>query len=633
VEQLQRVEQYTKQVVVAVCIIVSLFHIINVSGILTFSDMTIRAIHLMAMMFIVFLRVPKGRKDQSPTKWDLSTRIIGGLLSLFIGIYILYRWKAITSSGGVTDNTDFLVGALAVLLVLEATRRTAGWGLSLIALVFLIYPFVASYLPSILRAKSYSLERVFTFLYPSTEGIYGIPIAVAATYIILFCIFGAFLNEFGAGEFLYDLSSSLTRGLSAAAAKTSILFSALTGMISGSAAGNVAVTGTFTIPMMKKEGHKPEVAGAVEACSSTGGQFMPPIMGAAAFIMAEIVGIPYANIMKAAIIPSILFFLSLFFIVDLLAKKEGVGQIQDKKSHPGTFSTLKKGWYSSIPIIVLIYMLVIGYSPFKACFYAIITLLVINVIANRKIDIVFGKKILNALAKGASDTASIAIACAAAGIIVGVLSITGLGSKLSGMIVTLSGGHLLIALLITMIVAIILGMGLPTTAAYLVLATVVAPALASMGIPLLTAHLFVFFFGCISTITPPVALASYVAAGIAGTDVNKVGWTAFRIGLVSFILPFMFVYSPGLLLEGTLVSISVTLLFSIIGVYAISASIAGYLRKMDLNLFHRITLFIGGCLLIDQKLITTAIGVLFIAVIYLIAGSAFKKIKKINVGV
>ncbi|TYP49799.1 TRAP transporter permease [Thermosediminibacter litoriperuensis] len=604
----------SKKMVFFAAVLVGIFHILNVSGFVSMSAMTVRAFHLMVMMFICFVTPAKDNRKNNIA--DTIIRIMLGIGTLFSGIYILKRWEIIVSSGGVTNKFDVLVGILMIFLVLEATRRSVGWMLSLITIIFLLYPFVGPYLPLIIRSRSYSVSRISTFLFTSTEGIFGIPISVSATYIILFCIYGAFLSEFGASEFLYNLASSVTRKVIAATAKTSIVFGALVGMISGSAAGNVAITGSLTIPMMIKEGYKPEKAGAIVAVAATGGQIMPPVMGAAAFIMAEIIGEPYVNIMKAAILPAILYFLSILIIVHLEAKKEKIDMHETRSKGIFIGEVVKKGWYFAIPILILIYMLVIGYSPFKSAYYSTLVLLGVYIVSHKAFskEIVF--KILSALEKGSKDTVSIAIACAASGIIVGILSITGLGSKISSMIITLSGGQPIIALILTMIFSLILGMGLPTTAAYLVLASVVVPALVQMGIPLLSAHMFVFFFGCISTITPPVALASYVAAGIAGTDLNKVGWTAFKYGLVSFVLPFMFVYGPSLLLNGEFSMIITTVVFSIVGVFAIACSIVGYFRG-SLAIWQRILLFIAGVLLVNEGLVTDILGLFLIVCVYI----------------
>ncbi|MDX9871029.1 MAG: TRAP transporter fused permease subunit [Clostridia bacterium] len=606
--KINNLNAYLEKLAAVLATLTGIFHILNVSGVLALSAMTLRVIHLMAMMSIMFLLFPK---KKAASVYDLIIKITGTLISLATGFYILYRWQGIIESGGVTNSTDIVVGIIFVVVLLLATKLSVGNVLMIIALLFLLYPFLGQYLPGMLQSKAYSMNRVISFIYVSTQGIYGIPISVSASYIVLFCIYGAFLNVFGAGEFMFKLAASLTRGLVAATAKTAVIFSLLAGMISGSAAGNVAISGSITIPMMKKNGYKPEVAGAIEAVASTGGQVMPPVMGAAAFIMAEMLGMPYISIMKAAIIPALLYFISIYFIVHLTAIKGKIDFHEKSEAVENLTDVIRAGWYYILPILALFAMLALGYSPFKAAYYSIICMLIVYLIATRDFSYGFIEKTLDAFRKGTIDSVTIAIACAASGIIVGVISMTGLGTKLSNLIILLSQGQLLIALFLTMLTSIILGMGLPTTAVYLVVVTVVAPALVNMGVPLLTAHMFVFFFGCISTITPPVALASYVAAGLAGADVSKVGWTAFRFGLVSFILPYMFVYSPSLLASGSWPVIARTMALSILGVYAIAASIVGYF-KTDISIPLRILLFTGGLLLVDQGLITDISGLVAI---------------------
>lgn len=592
---------------------IGLFHLLNVAGILTLSAMNLRVIHLMVMLVIVFLLFPR---NKALTATEMVAKLVGVVLSVWVSLYAIIRWQDIIESGGLTNEMDTVMGIIMVLLVLEATRRSIGIVLSIVAVVFLIYPFVGSYLPGILMTKAYGPERVFNWLFITTQGIYGIPISVSANYIILFCIYGGFLNEFGVGDFFFKLSASLTANLRAATAKTAIVFSTLVGMISGSAAGNVAVTGSITIPMMIRNGYRPEVAGAVEACASTGGQIMPPIMGAAAFIMAEIIGVPYSSIMKAAIIPALLYFLTIFIIVHLHAQKGNIDFAEAKQDAMSARQVLKEGWYFIIPIATLIGLLVYGYSPFKGAYYSILSLLVVYLVAKRDFSYAFLEKVVKAIREGAYDALSIALACAAAGIIVGVLTLTGVGTKMATLIIDVSQGSLLIALILTMVTSLVLGMGLPTTAAYLILATVVAPALVKMGLSELSAHMFVFFYGCISTITPPVALAAYVAAGLAGANADRVGWIAFRFGAVSFILPFMFVFGPSLLMEGTVLGIIWTVMVSIAGVFMIAASVVGYLKVL-LTRWLRVLLFVGGMSLINEGIYTDMIGLSMFAFVYI----------------
>jgi TRAP transporter 4TM/12TM fusion protein len=584
-------------VIGACALAIGIFHLLNVAGVLLLSTMQIRVIHLAAMMVILFLSKPFSKQGKS----TLLTSAVPALAALIVGIYLLSRWEGIALRGGDTNTLDLYVGVLLLILVLEATRRGIGLVLAIITLAFLVYPFVSPYLPGVLHGRGVSANRVVTFLTTTTEGIYGIPLGVAATYIIMFSLYGAFLNQFGAGDFFFRLASGVTRGMRAASAKSAVIFSTLLGMISGSAAGNVAVTGSFTIPMMKKEGYEARQAAAIEAVVSTGGQILPPVMGSAAFIMAEIVGTPYVNVMKAALIPSLLFFISILFVVHLQAKKIGISasEVQRDVVDEPLHRTLWKGLPYIVPFALLIGLMVRGYSPFKACFYSMAVLVVLYALWNRE----FGRSLLTRLAdavrKGVLSAMPISIACAAAGIISGNLAVSGLGIKISGIIISASGGIAIVALVLTMFTAIILGMGLPTTAAYLILATVVAPSLAELGVPMLTAHMFVFFFGCVSTITPPVALASYVAAGIANADFNKVGWTAFSYGITCYVLPFMFFFGPALLLNGDIPDIALACISGVLGVYVVAVSVVGFANKR-LSPTLRVLAFAAGLMLLLQ---------------------------------
>ncbi len=584
-----------------------LFHLANVSGLLVLSTMIVRAVHLTVMLSLIFLRPgsPEAIGWRGSGEW---LRVVLWCVAMLTGIYLLVRWDEIALSGGMTTPFDIVVGTIIILLVVEAARRATGNFLAIITALFLIYPMISPWLPGVFYGRGVRLESVISFLSLSGQGIYGIPIGVASTYIILFTIFGAFLSEFGAGGFFFTFSNALTRGMTAASAKTAVIFSTLLGMISGSAAGNVAVTGSFTIPVMKREGYKPHQAGAIEAVVSTGGQIMPPVMGAAAFIMAEIVGTPYVNIMKAGLLPALLFFVSILVVVHLQALKSGIrSEVTTSGGGEPVSRTLFAGLPFVIPFISLVGMMIAGYSPVKSSFFAILILLVLHLLWTREVSGELFRKMGRAIVTGVKSAVPISAACAAAGIISGVLSATGLGSKLSIFIISLSAGVPVVGLLLTMVAAIILGMGLPTTAAYLILATVVAPALADMGVPLLTAHMFVFFFGCVSTITPPVALASYVAAGVADADVNRVGWTAFRYGLVCYLLPFAFFFGPALLGDGSVWEIGATAVTGVVGVFFLAAAIVGYLRG-PLMPAGRVLITLGGIGLLDQGLATDLAG-------------------------
>ncbi|WP_371155818.1 TRAP transporter permease [Jannaschia sp. 2305UL9-9] len=590
-----------------------LWHLYLVSGFASVSTLEVRIVHLAMMLVLIFLVLAEKRlatlPEGAPLPWPLL--IVDGIcaaLAAGTGWYLYSRWLDIALSGGITNDTDIAVGAVVIGLVMFAVIRRIGWFLAGIILIFLAYPIVSPWLPGVFESRGYAASRVAGFMTTSSEGVYGIPLGVSATFIIMFSIFGAFLNTFGAGDFFFQISSRLTRGARAASAKTAVVFSTLLGMISGSAAGNVAVTGTMTIPMMKREGYKPHQAGAIEAVVSTGGQIMPPVMGAAAFIMAEIIGVPYSSIMAAALIPALLFFTSIFFMVHLQGLRMGIAPVPAPTDEAPLMSVLLPGLRFIVPFVLLVGMMVSGYSPFKASFTALGVLLAGCVLLELRNLRGFMAKTLDALEQGTKSVMSIAVACAGAGLIAGVLAMTGLGSKISGLIVTVSGGEPVIALLLTMITSIILGMGLPTTAAYLILATVVAPALVSMGVPLMTAHLFVFFYGCISTITPPVALASYVAAGIADSDINKTSWTAFAYGITSYILPFMFFFGPALLMDGTAPEIAVAVVTGLLSVFCFSVAVVGYLfAKLPMAL--RGTFAVVGLTLLYQSWATDLIGV------------------------
>jgi TRAP transporter 4TM/12TM fusion protein len=543
----------------------------------------------------------------------------------------MMRWKPIAFSGGLIEPMDYYAGIIIIALVFEAARRGVGAVLAAITMVFFCYPFISSYLPGVLNSRGYGFERIVTFLTTNTQGVYGIPVGVAATYIIVFTIFGALLSGFGAGEFFFQISMRFTRGLRAASAKSAVIFSTLIGMVSGSAAGNVAVTGTVTIPIMKREGYEPHQAGAIEAVASTGGQLMPPVMGAAAFIMAEIVGVPYTEVMTTALLPAILFFVAIFAMVHLQAVKSGIQPKSSAKpvDEGPLLPLLLEGLPFIATFITLIGLMLMGYSPFKASMSAMVVLLGLDILKRRKVDAVFFSKLATGISDGAKSVVTISAACAAAGIIAGILGITGLGSKIALLIDLASNGSLPLALFFTMITSIILGMGLPTTAAYLILATVIAPALVNLGVPVLTAHFFVFYFGCISTITPPVALASYVAGGIAGADINKVGWTAASYGINSFILPFAFCFSPALLLSGSLFGGVVAAITGVLGIICISVAVIGCLYQA-INTLMRIAFFITGTLLLFQGVIPALLGLSSLLILVLLENYKQKNIHKMS---
>jgi TRAP transporter 4TM/12TM fusion protein len=556
----------------------------------------------MSVLAFLLYRGRKHSERKTPTIIDA----IFAALALTAGLYIFFNWEAVVERAGMPIERDIYFGILMIIIVLEATRRAVGGALACTAVAFLLYAYFGPYMPGMFAHKGYTVERLINVMYTSSEGIFGIPMAVSSTYIVLFVLFGAFLSKCGGGRFFIDFAFSLTGRRRGGPAKAAVISSAFMGTMSGSSVANVVTTGTFTIPLMKSSGYPARVAGAIEAVASTGGQIMPPIMGAAAFIMSEFTEIPYVRIATAAVIPALLYFFAVYLMVDSQARKEGLKGLP-REELPRIGATLAWGGHLFVPLIVLILMLVWAYSPMKSVFFGIVLIVVMGMV--RKTTRVGPWKLVEALEFGARNAVTIATACAAAGIIVGVIALTGLGLKFSDSLVSLSGGNIFFALFFSMIASLILGCGMPTTAAYVVLASLAAPVLIRLGVPVLAAHLFIFYFGCVSTITPPVALSSYAGAGLAGADATKVGNTAFKFGLVAYIVPYMVVYGPSLLMQGGPVKILMSVATACLGVIAFTSGLQGYLRRECLW-WERIFLLAAGLCLLFPGLRTDLSGVL-----------------------
>ena len=584
-----------------------------------FSSMIQRSVHWMFMSVMAFLIYTSNKKSDRKTPSIID--IILALLSFVAGIYIFFNWENIVDRAGMPIERDIYFGIVMIIIVLEATRRVVGMTLAVTAFAFFIYAFVGPWMPGILKHNGYDLERVVSVMYTSTEGIFGIPMAVSSTYIILFVLFGSFLGKCGGGKFFIDFAFSLTGRARGGPAKASVLSSALMGTMSGAAVANVVTTGTFTIPLMKRCGYTAVAAGAIEAVASTGGQIVPPIMGAAAFIMSELTEIPYSKIAIAAIIPAFLFFFSVYRMVDAQARKQNIKALSSKDL-PQVGETMAWGGHLFVPLIALLGLLIWGYSPMKSVFWSIILIIVMGTL--RKTTRVGPWKFVEALATGARNAVTIAVACAAAGIIVGIISLTGLGLKFSESLISLSGGNILFALFFSMLAGLILGCGMPTTAAYVVLASLAAPVLITLGVPVLAAHLFCLYFGCISTITPPVALSSYAGAGLAQADPARVGNTAFKFGLVAYVVPYMIVYSPSLLMQGDVGSILFNVATACLGIHAFTSGLQKYFRS-ECFWWERIVLVGAGFCLMFAGIVTDISGAVLIIGIWLIQKSRIKK--------
>jgi TRAP transporter 4TM/12TM fusion protein len=569
-----------------------------------------RATHLLFTMTLVFIIYPSFR-DRSRRWLDFSLLALSAsaLLYLFWNYdYFITRYPYVHP----LSPADLIMGIALVILLLEAARRSIGMAMPMTAIVFVIYAYAGPYMPGLLHHAGTNTETIIDQLYMTTEGIFGIPLGVSATYVILFVIFGAFLERSGGGQFFMDLAAATTGKSRGGPGKIAVISSSLFGTISGSAVANVMVTGQFTIPMMKRTGFSSHFAGAVEATASTGGQIMPPVMGAAAFVMAEFTDTPYLTVCKHALIPAILYYLSVFMAIHFEALRTNLkGMAEDA---PRLVAVLLGEGHLLIPVIVIVYLMFAGYTPMYACIFSIISVILLANLKRRTRMGLF--KILRALEEGAKGTLSVAVACACAGIVIGVINLTGLGLKFTSFVLFLAGNSLAAALLFTMVAGIILGMGLPTTAAYIVMAALLVPALVKLGIPVIAAHMFAFYYAIISCITPPVALAVYAGAGLAGSNMWRTGWAAVRIGAPGFIIPFMFAYSPSLLFIGSLTTVLLSMVTASIGVVMLAGGMIGWFFR-ETNLMERIMLLSGAILLIKPGLYSDLIGMGFLAGIIL----------------
>jgi len=570
-----------------------------------------RSIHLMFTMVLIFLLYPfskeKGAYIHRLGDFVFLGISIVGLLYLFSNYeYFITRYPYVHP----LSTADLVIGILFVLTLLEAARRSIGLAMPITAIFFIIYAYLGPLLPGLLRHAGFNTETIIDQLYMTTEGIFGIPLGVSATYVILFVIFGVFLEKSGTGQFFMELAAASTGKSAGGPGKIAVVSSGLFGTISGSAVANVMVTGQFTIPMMKRTGFQPHFAGAVEATASTGGQIMPPVMGAAAFVMAEFMGIPYLTVCKHAIIPALLYYLSVFMAVHFEALRTDLRGMLE--APPRLATVLLSRGHLLLPVAVMLYILFEGYTPMYACIFSIIAALIL---ANVKKQTRMGlQKILNALEDGAKGALQVACACACAGIIIGIVNLTGLGLKFTGFVMYLAGESLAPALLFTMIAGIILGMGLPTTAAYIVMAALLVPGLVKLGIVPIAAHMFAFYYAIISAITPPVALAVYAGAGLAGSNIWKTGLAAVRIGAPGFIIPFMFAYEPSLLFVGSAWEIISTFISASIGVIMLAGGLIGWF-VWKTNIVERLLLVAGAILLIKPGIYSDIVGLIFLGLV------------------
>jgi TRAP transporter 4TM/12TM fusion protein len=562
-----------------------------------------RTLHVVFAGVLLFLLVP-GWKQKDKRKVHVVDWILIGLL-VAPTVYLFVEFDDwIYRVGVVPDTWDFVFSLMFVGAVWEMARRATGLPLAILTVLFVLYGHFGAYMPGLFYHKGYEWDRIITFLF-SLEGILGLPIQASAHYIFLFVLFGAFVDSSGAGKFFVDFSRCIAGQYRGGPAKVSIMSSALIGTASGSSVANVVVDGVLNIPLMKASGYRGAVAGAIEAMNSTGGQIMPPVMGAGAFLMAEILSVPYAKVATAAIIPAFFYFLAAYWMIDFYSAAAGLKGIS-REDLPVFRRIMAEKGYLLVPIVVLLVsLMVFDWSAYRAAMLGIVSLIVVSWV---RVSTRMGPRaILKTLASGAKGAMEIAATCAAAGIIVGILTQTGLGTKFAMIIFNYSGGNLYVALVFTMIIALILGMGMPTTAAYAICASVLAPALIQMQVPPMAAHLFIFYYACISALTPPVALASFAAAAIANARSWEVGWQGMRFAIAGFLIPYMFVLGPSMVLIGEWWDIALSVVTGFFGTAALAGSVQGWLLTRC-SRWERIVLFVGALCLIKPGWITDLVG-------------------------
>lgn len=624
---------WRQYITVFISVIFVLFQLYaTLSGAIT--AQVLRATHLAFVQLLAFLLFPPTK--HSPRNTLPWYDVVLGLIGAACWLYIVVNFDSLVRRSGNNTPLDVAVGIVGILVLFESCRRIVGLPIMIIAGSFIVFAFAGKYLPGFLHHRGYSLQRVVCHLFYNTEGIMGTPIGACSTFIFLFILFGALLEKTGIGHFFIDVCNALAGGASGGPAKVAVLSSALLGTVSGSSVSNTVGSGSFTIPMMKRLGYKGEFAGAVEAAASTGGQIMPPIMGAAAFLMAESLGLPYITIVKAAIVPAILYFTGIFITVHLEAKKLGLKGLP-KDQLPRFMPLLLKKGYMILPLVVIIYFLCAGKTAVFAALMGIIACVLVGFgvsvsdLAHGRKPSFGGKDIVEIMCTAARNIISVAIACGMAGIIIGIVTLTGLGLRLGNGLVMLAHGKLLLTLVFTMVASIILGMGAPTTANYLITSTITAGAIISLGIEPLAAHMFAFYFGIIADVTPPVALAAIAGAAIAKAKPMKTALNATKLAIGAFIIPYMFVYnSKMLMINASALSVVMIIITAILGMFGISVALEGYgfnntgffynSRKgkatiIAFDAVERLLFAIAGLLCVIPETKTDIIGVSLLAVL------------------
>ncbi|MDR1108614.1 MAG: TRAP transporter permease [Spirochaetaceae bacterium] len=581
----------------------------------TLPEQVRRSVFLGMLVFIGYLLYPAGQKMRKRVNHIPWYDLVLGTAGAVAFFYFSVNFEVIILRAVRLEPLDVAMGIMGTLILAELCRRVVGIPILIVAGGFITYAFVAGF----------SLRRVVHQLFYTTDGIIGTPIGVCSTFIVLFIFLASFLEKSGIATFFIDLANSVAGFASGGPAKVAVIASALEGMYSGSSVANTVGSGSVTIPVMKKTGYKPEFAAAVEASASTGGQIMPPIMGAAAFLMAELTSIPYPVIAVSAILPAVLYFTGIFLMIHFEAKKLGLkGLPKESIPHFGKLF-LAKG-YLFLPVVVLVGFMTIGFTPAYAACLAILTAIIVSFFRRdtRFTPVSFAE----ALGNGTRNTIGVAMACAIAGVVVGIVSLTGLGQVLISLLLTVANNSLFLALVLTMIACLILGMGIPTTANYVIMATITAPIVIRMGVPILAAHMFVFYFGIVADITPPVALAAYAGAAIAKANPIKTGVTATRLAITAFIIPYIFVFNPSMLfIDTTVLEVIQIVITSCIGMFGLAAGLEGFMMS-KLVLPQRLMAIAGGLMLIDPGLISDIVGIVLIGAVVVLQYLGNKKVLK-----
>ncbi|HUM43640.1 MAG TPA: TRAP transporter permease [Fervidobacterium sp.] len=573
-----------------------------------------RSFHVAFILAMIFLLYP-GAKSSPRNKISLVDWVLA-LAAAGCSLYVFLSYEDIALRAGIVYNYELVLGGIFIALVFEAGRRVLGYVLPSFCFLFLPFAYFGRYLPGPLQHFGLSISRIIEELYLTTDGLFGLVTGVSATYIYLFVLFGAFLSSTKTSEFFNDIAMALTGHRKGGPAKIAVLSSALVGTISGSTSANVATTGTFTIPLMKRIGYEPHFAAAVEAAASTGGQIMPPIMGAAAFIIADTLNIPYLMVLMAAVVPAILYFWGIWCSLSLEASKLGLEGLP-KNTLPNVKDVLLTSGYKAIPLFVIVYLLVKGYNPLYAGCWGIFSCIVLSFV--KKSDRLDLKTLIATLEDGSKGALSVAIACIIVGIVVGTMGATGVALRIGDAIIAVTKGHLVLTLIVTMVITILFGMGMPTTASYVMASVVAAPAIVLLGVNPLDAHLFVFYFAALATVTPPVCVGAYTAAGLAGSDPNKTAFSAVKLALSGFIVPFIFILAPEILLTNVsswLVTIQ-AIISAIVGVFLLASAAENYMMA-PLRWYERILALIGALGLLYPGTLSDFCGLAILVVLCMV---------------